>query len=428
LTEKSESVDSKIINEVYSWANKLTAESRYQIWNEREYVWPKEVLKILQLLKTMKGGLIGLVGNQGVGKSSALMAIYDNRWNKYLDKIKGKGLAANEIENDAVRFKWRRQEELFRTLLDHSHELSSDFYDYYLRFLHTELKSRVSAEVLRSAAPDSFAYVAGTVSRIVAEKVPYRLCQEDVGWAEKKIGKTTAKDLRRDTWRRLLGSKQVILIDTPDYSKTDRRLMAKDLEEIYWLWDDLTKCFKPPNIVIAIQKEMFKAHFFFDKMETIELPPLKPKQLLEAYKRALIKTTAPFTEEALLKLAHLSRGIFRRFLRYIKLSLDHWSIQRKRNIPITLEIVNKAVTTERLMEDMERELLELFPKQSDLRLQAVQLLIRLSESGPQKQSQLIKELELQPYAVSRLLSKLEHNHYISRQRAGTDKIVNINSR
>jgi hypothetical protein len=33
---------------------------------------------------------------------------------------------------------------------------------------------------------------------------------------------------------------RTILIDTPDYSKTDRRLMAKDLEELYWLWDNLS--------------------------------------------------------------------------------------------------------------------------------------------------------------------------------------------
>ena len=76
----------------------------------------------------------------------------------------------------------------------------------------------------------------------------------------------------------------------------------------------------------------------------------------------------------------MSRGIFRRFLRYITLTLQHWETSRNGRVDTT--IVKEAVTVERLAEDMELELGELFPKQSDLRLQAVRLLMRLEESGP----------------------------------------------
>jgi len=76
----------------------------------------------------------------------------------------------------------------------------------------------------------------------------------------------------------------------------------------------------------------------------------------------------------------MSRGIFRRFLRYITLTLQRW--ETKRSGRIDTAIVKEAVTVERLAEDMELELGELFPKQSDLRLQAVRLLMRLEESGP----------------------------------------------
>jgi len=55
---------------------------------------------------------------------------------------------------------------------------------------------------------------------------------------------------------------------------------------------------------------------------------------------------------------------------------------------------------------MERELVELFPKQSDLRLQAVRLLMRLEESGPRKQTELVEELSMEDYVVSRLLARL----------------------
>ena len=80
---------------------------------------------------------------------------------------------------------------------------------------------------------------------------------------------------------------------------------------------------------------------------------------------------------------------------------------------------------ERLAEDMELELAELFPKQSDLRLQAVRVLMHLEESGPKKQSELAEELGLEGYAMSRLLAKLELHRHITRRREGTDKIVSL---
>jgi hypothetical protein len=247
----------------------------------------------------------------------------------------------------------------------------------------------------------------------------------NVDSAERELGSTTVKKLRQITWLLLLRRKNLILIDTPDYSKTDRRLMAKDLQEIYWLWNTLTQTYDArPNFVIAIQKEMFQDHYFFDKMEKVELHPLEPEQLVGAYVR-VFKKAEPFTEDALLTLARMSRGIFRRFLRYITLTLDLWTTQPEPRTLINKETVEKAIPYERLVEDMETELLELFPKQSDLRLQAVQLLMRLSESGPKKQSILAEELGLESYVMSRLLAKLELHHYVTRKRDGTDKIVTL---
>ena len=87
--------------------------------------------------------------------------------------------------------------------------------------------------------------------------------------------------------------------------------------------------------------------------------------------------------------------------------------------------VKEAVTVERLVEDMGLELVELFPKQSDLRLQAVGLLMYLEESGPKKQTELVEELGMEDYAMSRLLAKLELHRYVVRRREGTDKIVSL---
>lgn len=55
------------------------------------------------------------------------------------------------------------------------------------------------------------------------------------------------------------------------------------------------------NFVLAIQKEMFHDHFFFDKMLRVELEPLAPEQMLDAYKQRF-KSTEPFTEEVCLRL------------------------------------------------------------------------------------------------------------------------------
>jgi DNA-binding MarR family transcriptional regulator len=74
---------------------------------------------------------------------------------------------------------------------------------------------------------------------------------------------------------------------------------------------------------------------------------------------------------------------------------------------------------------MELELVELFPKQSDLRLQAVRLLMHLEESGLKRQTELTEELGMEAYAMSRLLAKLELHRNVVRRRDGTDILVSL---
>jgi len=245
-------------------------------------------------------------------------------------------------------------------------------------------------------------------------------------WAEKILGRVVSNRLYQVVWLEMLGNAKTILIDMPDYSKTDRRLFAKDLDEIFWLWNHLAVSSpKKPNMVITIQKEMFGRHFF-DKMTKLELHPLRPEQMLQAYVRRF-KTTSPFTEDVLLTIARMSRGIFRRFLRYITLALDMWEAQGQPQTTIDTTVVTKAITAERVAEDLEPEMQELFPKENELRLQAVQILMHLDRSGPMDQSRLGEELEMKPYTVSRILAKLELHHYIKRKRSGNDKIVILES-
>ena len=58
------------------------------------------------------------------------------------------------------------------------------------------------------------------------------------------------------------------------------------------------------------------------------------------------------------------------------------------------DIVKEAVPVERLQEDMELKLSELFPKHGQLGKQAVRLLMHLEESGAQKQSELADQLDM----------------------------------
>jgi len=96
-------------------------------------------------------------------------------------------------------------------------------------------------------------------------------------------------------------------------------------------------------------------------MGSSDVQPLKPEQMLEAY-RNRFKTTEPFTEDALLTLARICRGIFRRFLRYIQLVIELWETRHRATGSIDLALVKEAITTDRLAEDMELELSKLFPR------------------------------------------------------------------
>jgi len=370
---------------VRAWASQLAAESRDRDNASRFYVCPKSFFRIMEQLRCTEGCIIGVVGLQGIGKSSALLALEET------EKIR---LEQTEV----VLFKWQREKDLYESLLEENHEASQEFLQKYREALFN------TGRVLRKP-PEMYMIPVRTIERLV--------------------GKNACEVLRGRTWLDILRRKKDILIDTPDYSRTDKRAMARDLDDIYRLWVNLSKTKgQKPNIVLAVQKEMFGGHFFFDKMQKIELEPLQPEQMIEAYRKHFV-TTEPFTEEALLTLALMSRGVFRRFLRYINLALEKWSTHPDPGYSIDRVVVKEAVTFERLAEDMEFELAGVFPRQSDAPRQAVQLLMELEEHGSLKQSKLVKRLGIKDYSLSRLIAKLEQHRYVQRERSGTDKIVSL---
>lgn len=404
------SVKTVDVNQVRGWANQLAGEARDPDWLRASYVPPEVLTDVHRELTCSSHGLIGLVGQQGVGKSSALMALQ-------------RGIPYS-FPGERVLFKWRRKNELFKALLMFNHEATDAFIPLYTLDLMIALKPQLP----QMSEGDRRRF------RILLERektldqlteLPREL-MFDLSWAESKLGTVAAQKLREDTWLKILREKAVILIDTPDYSKTDKRQMDADLQEIYWFWHNLVSVGGAATIVVAIQKEMFHDHFFLDKMRKFELRPLPAERMVESY-QLKFGTTHPFTEEALLNLARLSRGVYRRFLRYILLTLDFYSKSEPTTQPqpIDTETVRKAVPLERLAEDMELEFVALFPKHSDLRTLAVRVIMCLQEKGSRKQSQLAQELEVQPFAMSRLLAKLEASKHITRTREGVDKVVSL---
>lgn len=416
MSEKNNSNTKVSVKDVYSWASQLASESRERDWINEWYVLPDEIDIIRRKLSVMSGGVIGLIGLQGVGKSSALYAIERflvTTESKKRQEQKKYVITSSMDDYRTCRFKWRREPDLMDHLEAGTHELWTSYELAYKEALFGNIWQQTQKEDIKHR-----------LKEIPIGDLPRDVRDLDVPWTEKQLGKSTVRLIRESSWLSILQNKDTILIDTPDYSKTDRRLMTKDLDEIYQLWTDLVNPdISKPNIVIAIQKEVFRDHFFLDKMEKIEIQPLPPEKMLEAYIKRF-SSTYPFTEDALLTIARMSRGIFRRYLRYINLTLDAWLNKLKRRTPISAETVKKAVTYERMVEDMELELSKVFPKQEDYRLQAVRLLSHL-ESGPIKQSQLSEELNLPPYTMTRLLNKLELHNYINRQRKGMDKLISI---
>ena len=389
----------EVVVRVRRWASQLTAEDR-QLINPEYYVWPRAVKKLGdELADSMYSRLVALVGQQGVGKTSALMALRQIRFRK-----------GSEESGGVVFFKWRRESQLFLDLLSGRHECSAGFLEVY--------RSRLLEE-LRNAEGD---LKWGDRERIWGS----RSADVTVEWAERRLGRRVCDRLRAEVWMSFLVDYSILFVDTPDYSRRDRRAMARDLMDIQWFWHACNQNRSlRPRMVLAVQKEMvLSGNFFLDKMVRVDLEPLEAGELVEAYVKQF-SGPEPFTREALLVLAGMSRGVFRRFLRYISLALDAWELQGRRPERVDVGLVRGAVGVERISEDMELELSEPFPRDREFRVLAVRVLLWLGEVGTARQQELLSRFGVEESRLSRLLERLELHRYISRERHGADKIVSL---
>lgn len=204
-----------------------------------------------------------------------------------------------------------------------------------------------------------------------------------------------------------------IFIDTPDYGTRDIRKINSDLTELNDIW----RRFRPQratNLVIFLQKELVEKtdHFFLRKMDIVELKPLIPEQLVEAFKTRFA-TCEPFTDAALKSIADLSRGVFRRFMRYVHLCVEN-VIEKKRE-EITIEDVKDVITSEILLRDLDLELSDVFRNERYKRC-AVDVLKLLRDNPGINQKTIAENLGIHATILGRILTTLENNGYIKRTR------------
>lgn len=207
-----------------------------------------------------------------------------------------------------------------------------------------------------------------------------------------------------------------VFMETADYGHKDIRLINRDLNNLHNLWSAVRsdRWNNTVNFVIFLQKELIENldHFFLRKMDKVKLGLLTTQELLEAFKLRF-ESYDPFNEDAIMLIAELSRGVFRRFMRYIQLVIE--DVIMKGANQITVENVKAVITQDVLMQDMELEFFDIF-KNKRYKEYAVKVLQFLRENKTVNQKTLAEELGVHATILGRILATLEENEYIKRTR------------
>ena len=236
----------------------------------------------------------------------------------------------NELEK-SISLKWTGRKEVLKQIEFYEDTLEK----YSEEWLHV-LKNKLGRKALISWVEKNFGSdKASKVDRILQYGGdPYKelgyVFLEAVKYKLGSLGKEKHEEFLIDILRMF----KTVLIDLPDYSKENHAEMFKDLREIQKLWEEimLPECFDV-NFVLFVQKELFKGNFFYGKVDVYEIRPLTPQQFdfyIKNFAREFIvdgqkvKYSFPFENDAFFEIARLSRGIFRRFKKYIRICLENW--------------------------------------------------------------------------------------------------------
>lgn len=372
--------------DILNWANVLTGENR----NYDDYYYVIEPVKRIEwrLKQGLSKQLIALTGFQGTGKTSAL---------KYLSETLGE---------KAVYIKWSRD---WMEQIGNEHQINE-----------------VVQQKLKAAAKDAIydKLIKGREWAIKQVPITSKEVEDEFRKTtpEKILGKGRLKELTSQATKEALWGLEVIFIDFPDYTKTTRSLMSKDLDTLQMLWNELSANGDYANIVITIQKELFQGHFFFGKMLEFTIEPLKPEEFLAIFKVKFPECSL-IADESLLLLGQLSRGVFRRFLKYLGLTIERFSALGLQP-PITPAIINEAVPLNIIAQDMQLQLYDIF-KDDTTRQKAIELLEHLRRSGAINQKDIAEFLHVSMATAGRMINSLERN-YVTRSRGqGREWLISL---
>jgi hypothetical protein len=209
---------------------------------------------------------------------------------------------------------------------------------------------------------------------------------------------------------------RVLFVDLPDYPVGGAKSLLRDLDLVVGAY--YRRSFMDRGtIVVAVQKELFQGHYFFGKALKVELPRFTSGELAYVYRRRF-KDSGPFTDDALLLLGETSRGVIRRFLKYIWLCVDGTADSAS---VIGVDDVRRIISRSVVAEDMNLEL-SAFLKDAE-RFKAVCVLESLRLDGPRNQKDIARELDLSESGLSRLLVKLEAAGYVRREQGVRKEMI-----
>jgi hypothetical protein len=398
---------------LFNWASQLTAESS----EEEGYLWPVSMKKLLERLKLSKGVLVGVLGLRGVGKSSAMQVIADalRQVTKSEDEVLGLKWPGGDIL-DVIR-----SDELTYSESADSYIVQT-FMDMVIRDGH------FASKILRGGAGEGrFSDEIGNcLWNLASSRKPkpgtHDLLMDHIDIVKGFLPVRVIKECEREAAESPFEKAKWILIDMPDYPKRDPRRIGRDIETIQKIWNRALLSESNPNIVLFIQAETFATedHFFFGKLLIYRIEPFKPEELIQHFK-AQFGPAELVTDEALSYVAKLSRGIFRRFKRFLGVCLEEYLVSGDRSKPMDREFAARALTVDELFKEMDLELSELF-KTEEMKENAVKIIRMLMKAKMLmkdreiQQRQLSRSLDMSEGSVSKILIKLEDHGYCTRER------------
>jgi len=413
--------------DIYKWTTCITTEQILDVQRKEEemddpekteennifnlyedYYWTPEAEKVYRLIQMGLPSLIKVVGLQGVGKS-ALLYVLKTRLKR--DKSKKNILALNIKDISSSKFVVNKHlvvQQMGKRLIEKmgGFEALHNYLMQFPSFKSGERRNKI-IDKIQSEEKQNFSTDLDELFEIFRQKLSSKYLREI--FENAKIEETT--------------NAQALLFDFPDYEKKNYTTLRKHLDDFQSYWRNIRGESLPCPVVLFFQKEIVDnyKHFLFGKMISIELKPIPSSVLVDIYIKKW-KSTAPFTQEALLEVAQTSHGIFRRFLRYIQLCLDEFCNQGE-SIVLSLDVVKKTINLDVVAEDMDTELSGIFPSEEQ-RTVAIKVYEYIRQKGVVYREELQRIFfDNRSPKTSRLLDKLEKEGYIKEHSREGPKIL-----